>query len=305
MAVDEQGASRMATASTAEGAALLRAAGRPERDPRVRNPDSMAPAFVAWGFRLPALVKLPLLRRLTRRVVERMVPGAFYFEAARTMHLDATVRAEAERGIAQLVLLGAGYDSRPYRMADALRGVEVYEVDLPEMSRIKRRKVRRLLGGEPPANVRYVEIDFTRQDLGERLAAAGYDRDAPTLFVWSGVAPYLPEEAVREVLSFVASQGSPETSIVFDYCFKEVVEGDDAYYGAPELLARLKSMREPLRSGIPRGSTAEYLAQLGLRLEADLGPQDAIDRYLIRSDGTVYGRPYGFGGLAHARVASR
>jgi methyltransferase (TIGR00027 family) len=302
MAVDETGASRMATASTAEGAALLRAAGACEPDPRVRNPDSMAAGFVSWGLRLPALVKVPLLRRRVHAVAERMVPGAYYFETARTLHLDSIVRAEVKRGIAQLVLLGAGYDSRAYRMADELAGVAVFEVDLPAMSRIKRRKVRRLVGGEPPANVRYVEIDFTTQDLGERLAASGLDSAAPTLFIWSGVAPYLPEDAVREVLGFVASQGSPDTSIVFDYCFKEVVEGDDAYYGAPELLARLQAMREPLRSGIPRGRAGEYLAALGLRLEADFGPQEAIDRYLIRSDGTVYGRPYGFGGLAHARV---
>jgi methyltransferase (TIGR00027 family) len=303
MALDETGASRRSTASTAEGAALLRAAGLAERDPRVRNPDVLAPRFVAWGVRLPALVKVPGIRRLVPRLIERRIPGSYYFETARTHHIDAVVRAELARGISQLVLLGAGYDSRPYRMADELRGVAVFEVDLPVMSAIKRRKVRRIVG-DPPGNVRYVEIDFTRQDLGEQLAASGYDAGAPTLYVWSGVAPYLPEDAVREVLSFVGAQGSPDTSIVFDYCFREVVEGDDAYYGAPELLARLKEMGEPLRSGIPRGRTAQYLADLGLRLEEDVGPQDAIERYLIRSDGSVYGRPMGFGGLAHARAGA-
>jgi methyltransferase (TIGR00027 family) len=301
MALDETGASRLSTASTAEGAALLRAAGVAEPDPRVRNPDVLASGFVGWGLRLPALVKLPGLRRLVPRVAERRIPGSYYFETARTQHLDAVVRAEVRRGIAQLVLLGAGYDSRPYRMADELRDVAVFEVDLPAMSEIKRRKVRRIVG-EPPANVRYVEIDFTREDLGERLAAAGYDPDATTLFIWSGVAPYLPEDAVRKVLAFVGAQGSPETSIIFDYCFREVVEGDDAYYGAPELLARLAEMDEPLRSGIPRGRTAQYLAELGLRLEEDLGAPDAIERYLTCSDGRVYGRPIGFGGLAHARA---
>jgi methyltransferase (TIGR00027 family) len=302
MALDETGASRRSTASTAEGAALLRAAGRTERDPRLRNPDVLAPRFVAWGVRLPALVKVPGLRRLVPHLAERRIPGSYYFETARTHHLDAVVRAELKRGISQLVVLGAGYDSRAYRMADELRAVTVFEVDLPAMSAIKRRKVSRLVA-DVPANVRYVEIDFTREELAECLAASGYDRGAPTLFIWSGVAPYLPEDAVREVLAFVGSQGSPDTSIVFDYCFREVVEGDDAYYGAPELLARLREMGEPLRSGIPRGRTAQYLAELGLRLEEDLGPQDAIERYLTRSDGRVYGRPMGFGGLAHARAA--
>jgi methyltransferase (TIGR00027 family) len=303
VAVDETGARRVDTASTAEGAALLRAAGAHEPDPRVRNPDWMAARFVAWGLRLPALVRVPGLRRLVPRIVERQVPGAYYFETARTHHLDALVREAAGSGVAQLVLLGAGYDSRPYRMADELRDARVFEVDLPALSRRKRAKVRGIVG-EPPGNVTYVEVDFTTQGLGERLAAHGHDRDAPTLYVWSGVAPYLPEEAVREVLSFVAAHGSPRTAIAFDYVFREVVEGDDAYYGAPELLARLRRMREPLRSGIPRGGAAAYLSEVGLRLEKDLGPQEAIERYLIRSDGSVYGRPYGFGGFALARSAS-
>jgi methyltransferase (TIGR00027 family) len=300
MAVDETGARRVDAASTAEGAALLRAAGTHEPDPRVRNPDWMAARFVDWGLRLPALVKVPGLRRLVPRFVESQVPGAYYFETARTHHLDALVRQAAD-GLAQLVLLGAGYDSRPYRMADELRDARVFEVDLPGLSARKREKVRSIVG-EPPANVTYVEIDFTTQDLAERLSAHGHERDARTLYVWSGVAPYLPEDAVREVLAFVGSQ--PRAAIAFDYVFREVVEGDDAYYGAPELLARLHRMGEPMRSGIPRGATAAYLAGLGLELEEDLGPREAIERYLIRSDGSVYGRPYGFGGFALARSAS-
>jgi methyltransferase (TIGR00027 family) len=295
------GSARVDTATTAEGAALLRAAGAAEPDPAVRNPDWMAAGFVDWGLRLPSLVKVPGARRLVPRIVERLLPGAYPFETARTRHMDEVLLAEVDRGITQLVLLGAGYDSRPYRFADRLRDVRVFEVDLPELGAVKRRKVRRI-HGEPPANVTYVEIDFTRDDLGERLAASGHDRAAPTLFLWSGVAPYLPEDAVRDVLRFVASQGSPDTSIVFDYCFREVVDGERESYGSRELLARVESIGEPLRSGIPTGATAEFVGECGLRLESDLGPDDAVARHLTRTDGTLLGRPYGFGGLAHARV---
>ncbi|MDX6670249.1 MAG: hypothetical protein QOI91_612 [Solirubrobacteraceae bacterium] len=301
MAVDETTRGVLSAGSTAEGAAALRAAGASEPDRRVRNPDHLAARFVSWSPSLAVLVKVPGLRRLVPRVLERILPGAYCFEIARTRHLDDAVRAEVDAGIEQLVLLGAGYDSRPYRMADELRGVRVFEVDHPAMSAIKRRKVRAVVG-EPPANVHYVEVDFTRDDLGERLAAHGHDRDAPTLYVWSGVAPYLPEESVRQVLRFVAGHGSSRTSIAFDYLFREVLEGETATYGAPQLLARVEGMGEPLRSGIPRGHTAAYLSECGLRLESDLGPDDAIRRHLIRSDGSVLGRPYGFGGLAHARV---
>lgn len=207
MTLDETSAKRGSAASTAEGAAMVRAAGAAEPDPKVRNPDYMAAGFVAGGLRLPALVKVPGLRRLVPRIIERMIPGLYYFEAARTLHIDRVVREEVGDGVGQLVILGAGYDSRAYRM-EVLGGARVFEVDHPAMSAIKRDKVRSLVG-EPPANLAYVEIDFTRDELGERLAAHGHERNAPTLYVWSGVAPYLPEDAVRKVLSFVGSHPSP------------------------------------------------------------------------------------------------
>lgn len=303
MALDETKSNRLNPASTAEGAATFRAAGAAEPDPKVQNPDAMAAAFIAWGIRAAALAKTPGLRRLVPRLGERMLPGGYYYETARTLHIDRVVREEVRGGITELVLLGAGYDSRPYRMGE-LSGVRVFEVDHPALSAIKREKVRAIVG-EPPANVTYVEIDFTREELAERLAAHGHDVGASTLYVWSGVAPYLPEEAVTEVLRFVASHQSPATSILFDYCFGEAVEGDDAFYGAPELLARVERMGEPLRSGIPRGSAREYVEAVGLRLEEHLGPEDLTERYLIRSDGSVHGRPYGFMGFIHARVAAR
>jgi methyltransferase (TIGR00027 family) len=199
-----------------------------------------------------------------------------------------------------VVLLGAGYDSRAYRM-DELAAVRVLEVDHPALSAIKREKVRSIVG-EPPPHVTYVEIDFTREELGGRLAAHGHDLADSTLFVWSGVAPYLPEEAVAEVLRFVAAHRSAATSIFFDYCFSEAVDGDDTFHGARELRARVARMGEPLRSGIPRGAARDYVERLGLHLEEHLGPDDLMRRYLVRSDGQVHGRPYGFTGFIQART---
>jgi methyltransferase (TIGR00027 family) len=301
VALDEGDGNRFWAASTAEGAAAMRAAGAAEPDPAVRNPDSMAAAFVRGGLRFPAIVKVPGLRRLVRVVAEGALPGSYYFETARTFHIDAVVRQELRAGIEQLVLLGAGYDSRPYRLADELDGVAVFEVDHPSTAARKRERVRDVLGALP-AHVTYVEVDFTADDLTERLAAHGYERDRPTLLIWSGVTPYIPEQAVLDVLRFVASHGSARTSIVFDYCFREVIEGDESFYGARELLRSVARMGEPLVFGIPRGRTAEFVEATGLSLEQDLGPEEAKRLYLQTSDGTLYGEPYGFGGFAHARV---
>jgi methyltransferase (TIGR00027 family) len=295
--LDQRSRTRLAE-STAEGAAALRAAGNSERDESVRNPDHLARRLIAPRLSLTTFAKLPGSGRLVRAVAERRTPGSYYFEIARTRYMDEVVRGEVAAGIGQLVLLGAGYDSRAYRMPE-LERVRAFEVDHPITSALKRKRLEAVFG-EVPRHVAYVQVDFTRDDLGKRLAAAGYEAGEPALFVLSGVAPYLPEEAVRETLGWVARQ-SPGSSLVFDYLWSEALDEPSSFYGLPELLQRVAAMGEELRSGIPRGRTREYLAVLGLELESDIGPEDA-ERYLTASSGQVIGRPYGFGGIAHARV---
>jgi methyltransferase (TIGR00027 family) len=295
--LDQRSRTRLAE-STAEGALALRAAGNRERDEAVRNPDFLARRFIAPRPSLTTFAKLPGSGRLVRVVAERRTPGSYYFEIARTRHMDHIVRAEVAAGVGQLVFLGAGYDSRAYRMPE-LKGVRTFEVDHPITSGLKRKRLEAVFG-EVPGHVSYVQVDFNRDDLGERLSTAGYDDNERALFVLSGVAPYLPEEAVRETLGWVARQ-APGSSIVFDYLWSEVFDEPTSFYGLPELLRRVAEIGEELRSGIPRGRTREYLAELELELESDLGPGDA-ERYLTSSGGRVIGRPYGFGGIAHARV---
>ncbi len=133
---------------------------------------------------------------------------------------------------------------------------------------------------------------------------AGHDERAATLFVWSGVSAYLPEEAVAAVLGWVAGHASPRTSIVFDAVWAEMIDRSREYYGASELLDVVADLDEPLRWGIPEGQVDETLARYGLHAEAVLDEEDAVTRYLTRGDGSTVGRPYGFGVLTHARTGA-
>jgi methyltransferase (TIGR00027 family) len=125
-------------------------------------------------------------------------------------------------GAEQLVILGAGYDSRPYRFAHLLGGVQVFEVDHPATSTAKQAKVRALIGGIP-ANVAYVPVDFTVDNLADKLLECGYCTTRRTVFLWEGVTPYLNLEAVDTVLSFVMASAAAGSTIVFDYILRAVV----------------------------------------------------------------------------------
>jgi methyltransferase (TIGR00027 family) len=160
-----------------------------------------------------------------------------------------------------------------------------------------------LLGHEPD-QVTFLAIDFVRDDLSAALEAAGHDRAAKTLFVWSGVSPYLPANAVAEVLTWVGSHRDAATSIVFDAVWAEAIDGSREYFGATELRKSTASLEEPLRWGIPEGRVEETLSGFGLQIERVVDEAASRAAYLKRSDGSLHDRPYGFGVLIHARAAS-
>src|SRR5688500_1631288 len=136
MALGDGENSRLAR-STAEGAAALRAAGATLRNPEIRNPDHMAQDFIAPGLKLTALVKVPVLPRLSPRLLERILPGSLWFELARTRYMDEVLLREVGDGAAQVVLLGAGLDSRSYRLRGELAGAALFEVDHPVTAAVK------------------------------------------------------------------------------------------------------------------------------------------------------------------------
>jgi len=302
MALGERGRNPLKPRSTAEGACALRAAGALEKDPAVRCPDDMAAGFLG-GFNVTTLAKRRATRKLWLTGANRNIPGGYTYEIMRAKFIDEVVLDEPSDRLDELVLLGSGLDTRPYRLADRLPGVRVIEVDHPESLESKRSRLRRLLGREPD-RVTFLAIDFAREDLSAALDAAGHDRAAKTLFVWSGVSPYLPEDAVTGVLAWVGSHRGSGTSIVFDAVWAEAIDGSREYFGAAELRRSTTDLEEPLRWGIPEGRVEETLSPYGLQVERVLDADAGRSTYLRRSDGSLHDRPYGFGALIHARAAS-
>jgi methyltransferase (TIGR00027 family) len=142
--------------------------------------------------------------------------------AVRTAFLDEeVVRWTTEHARTQVVILGAGLDTRAARLAKP--GVRFFEVDQPASQRDKRERLARI-DGYPREAATYVECDFERDDFLDRLVASGFDVDAPALVVWEGVTPYLHEPAIRATLHRVAQGCHPQTMLVFDHFTKAFVE---------------------------------------------------------------------------------
>ena len=132
----------------------------------------------------------------------------------RTAAIDAAVRDAITLGARQLVILGAGYDGRAWRMSE-LAGVKVFEVDHPATQGDKRARVTVL---PPPAGiVSFVSIDFERESLDSVLDRAGHDRSVPTCWIWEGVVMYLTRDAMLATLAGVAGRSAPGSTLIVNY----------------------------------------------------------------------------------------
>ena len=207
---------------TAEIGALVRSV-ETEKPENIRLcDDPYAKAFV--GKTLTTIGMFAPLRRLGLWYLEKKHPKLVDCTPARTRYIDAHVNSCIDSGIEQLIILGAGYDSRAYRIKKLKNKVTVFEVDLPGIQKLKKEKLKKIIG-LPSNNVVYVPIDFNKETLSEKLLEYEYDKSKKSLFIWEGVTPYLTAKAVDETLHYVAKNSIPGSSIIFSYILKSVVDG--------------------------------------------------------------------------------
>ena len=149
-----------------------------------------------------------------KRIRAEMARGYAEVMGLRTVVIDAAVRDAFARGARQLVILGAGFDGRAWRMRE-LEGVRVFEVDHPATQAEKRARVPEL---PPPVGiVSFVPVNFARDSLDTALARAGHDRSSPTCWIWEGVVMYLTRDAVNATLGAIAGRSAPGSTLIVNY----------------------------------------------------------------------------------------
>lgn len=191
-----------------------------------------------------------------------------------------------ERGIRQYVVLGAGLDTSAYRRPDAPG--RVFEVDLPATQAWKQARLREA-GMPVPPSLQFVPVDFERVGLGEGLARAGFDADAPALFSWLGVTMYLDEAAVIETLRFIAgcAKGS---EVLLEYVVPLPSLPPIMRIAMEQMLARFAERGEPWKSFFEPAELTERLAALGFSHSNTWTPDALNRRYLSnRADGLHIG----------------
>ena len=237
--------------------------------------DSLAVRLLPPGAK--AFVRILRLRGIRDWIIdasEKSNPGIWGGLLCRKRYIDEKLVASRSE-IEGLVNLGAGFDTRPYRLP-ALSGLPVWEVDQAENVQKKEKRLRSALG-KIPANVQLVAVDFDRDDLGLALAAKGFSMAKRTFFVWEAVTQYLTEQGVRATFAWLA-KAAPGSRLAFTYVRKDFLEGK-ALYGWESGYRRFVASKIWL-FGMNPGDCPSFLRTYGWRVIEDVGYDELAEKYL-------------------------
>eukprot|EP00958_Prasinococcus_capsulatus_P012131 scaffold1206_cov388-Prasinococcus_capsulatus_cf.AAC.31 len=243
---------------TARGAATKRAMGHSmeAEDSGRRNPDDLARLFVS-----PALLRVSQLLLQTGLAPPHLRYGSM---TARTKFCDQVVleSVDAFGPNCQLVVLGAGFDSRSLRFKSQLESAHVvtFEVDRRIVLNAKRERLE-AAKVKPNPLVRYVDFNFNTEpgeaSLISSLVAAGYRTDTKTLFLLEGVTYYLDPHVLDNLLMELQAGSCPGSRLAFDYLFQSVLDGTCTAPAAKGWKASLARTGNDVRTGIDPGTLSD------------------------------------------------
>lgn len=222
--------------------------------------DPFARRFLPKGFTVIGEVEMD--EETALKVFKDIVPGFHEYFLARTRYIDEQLQKSLRNGLQQLVILGAGYDSRAYRFDEMINTVQIFEVDHPATQAVKKDQLKEFFQ-DMPDHVTFVPVDFQKDNLETCLLQSGYDSSLKTLFIWEGVTMYIDSQAVDKTLQFISKSSGKESSVIFDYTYQDVIDGTNDRKEAKGWLNIAAKSNEPLLFGLQNNHVEEFLAKRG------------------------------------------
>ncbi len=266
------------SSQTAQYIAFCRALETQEQPARRLFCDPYAFALLSNPYRMFArIAHVPILRKLIYAILDLALPYTRSSAVVRTRAIDDLVREAIRSGVGQLVLLGAGFDSRGYRLEEAGK-ITVFEVDHPATQQVKKELLKTCMG-RLPTNIRYVAVDFEQDNLEARLAESGYDPATLAIVVWEGVISYLTESAVQSTFAILSRLLTPSSSLIFTYTDLGDLNETKALPGVRRWRFWSGVSGEPFIYGLNPDTLAEMLKSYQFLLQSDVSTAEIAQRY--------------------------
>jgi methyltransferase (TIGR00027 family) len=254
---------------TAMGAATLRAISAIDEREEYRGADYLAEIFLTEERK--ALLKDPTSRKWI--IHNKIIPGMYEFIIARTAFFDDMVKRALQENIPQIVFLGAGYDSRPYRFGALIADTRIFELDSKPTQQHKKELLHHARIPIPEQIV-YVAIDFNTDIIGDVLTEAGFVKEQKTLFVWEGVTYYLSAAVIDAALNAMRTNSPAGSAVCFDYASRSSEKADNEDIKKLREMMRSHYPGEPTLFRIQEGEIRSFLLERGYMIEKLLKPAE-------------------------------
>lgn len=265
---------------TAKGTCLMRAISYSEKDKRYKSDDYIAPQLI-HPF-LSALAKCDMPRAILKKLFFK-APGIYEYVIARTKFIDDVFRNLGEE-FEQVLIFGAGFDSRVVRFHNQLKNVKIFELDGPATQHAKiSRLTEKNIILQP--NLEFISLDFTQESLADKLEEAGFERNKTCLFILEGLTYYLDQPSIDGIFRLLSEYSGKDSLVVFDYAVG-VAEGQGHISDDAEMKkysqALAKAGEKP--GFIIEGAIKEFLDPYGFKPVDEAGSAELAERYFGKKD---------------------
>jgi methyltransferase (TIGR00027 family) len=276
------------TSRTAEFTCMSRAASYRETRECYKGTDNIAYALVPGFVKL--LLRFPRFCQLYHRLFAPK--GIYEYVIARTKYIDSVFMDALEQGFDQIVIFGAGFDSRAQRFKELNEKTKIFELDAPITQREKLNafKEKDIM---IPENLIYVQINFIKESLAGKLTAAGFKENRKSLFLLEGVTMYLSDAAIDKTFTFIRDVAGKGSWVVFDYIYAGVLRQENKYYGEKDIFKTVAKAGEGWSFAIEEGEIDGFLHKYDFTLKDHSNAQKLKERYFRNQEGEIVGRVNG------------
>jgi methyltransferase (TIGR00027 family) len=276
------------TSRTAEMTCLSRASSALETNSHYKSDDTIAPLL------LPGFLKPMLHISLARRLFSRMVApkGIYEYVIARTKYIDAIFRQALVEEFDQILIFGAGFDTRALRFKANVRNTRIFELDaaITQQAKIRQYQKRHLA---IPSYITFIAIDFDKETLPIKLDEAGFYKNKRSLYVLEGLLMYLQPKSVRTTFQTIQDYSGKRSWIIFDYIYASVLRNEGIYFGETGIVKTVSGAGEQWHFGIEKDEIEQFLATYELKLIDQKDAQLLEKAYFSDSNGKIIGRVNG------------
>lgn len=225
--------------------------------------------------------------------------GGYEYLVSRTKLIDEFIKINS-KNFQQVLILGAGFDSRAIRFNSELSHATIFEFDAPITQNIKINKLREK-NIKLPSNLKFIPVDFTEESLAQKLDEEGLKKEIPSLYILEGLTYYLAPETINTIFNQISKHSGKDSIIVFDYMYSSVIRQKNVSKVEERIYQNAEKIGEKLIFGIDNGKIEQFLSQYKFGLIEEFDSNKLEKKYFCNEKQEIIASVIGIHSIVIAR----